>query len=536
MKKLLLLLCIGVSFLLSSCLQTLSMDDYNNAEKKSQEQKKNPDIKAWKGTTCTIDQVALKSFKIKSSLNEKVLSDILFTADDGVHFTGVVEHYILRERRLIVTWDCIAQKVTVNDKEQTPSVDTLDFSRPVTYRFYASDGKYKEFTFEIKQGSYSNLPVVSVETASKNYSKTQWIDGTVKVAGNNTEYVDVSYPMTLKARGNNSNSQKKRSFTIRLDERNKMLGMNKHKRWTLIASAPDRTQLRNCVAYEIASRTALAWTPSTRHCEVILNNEYVGLYEMIEQIRIDKNRVNITEYKLGENAADTLSGGYLLEFDRYPETVSFKTAVRELPVNIKSPDSDIISQAHIDYIKDYLKKIEQLLYEKETPDPAYRDYIDLASFADVWIILELTNCKDATIPGSIWYYKDRGGKLFAGPVWDFDLTTFMNSSSFLLYGYETTDFTSKNRSLWYSRLFRDPVFKAMVKERWMQYMPAFLTIPEFIDAQADMIKDAADRNFQIWTATGWNKDESLAWRDAVDLLKENYLYRLNALNNAISKW
>ena len=94
-----------------------------------------------------------------------------------------------------------------------------------------------------------------------------------------------------------------------------------------------------------------------------------------------------------------------------------------------------------------------------------------------------------------------------------------------------------NRSLWYKKLFTDPVFKARVKERWNQYKSSFETISDFIDHEKDVIKTSATRNWELWEiGQGSNKDELLSWEDAVQRLKENYNIRLNWLDKQINQW
>ena len=493
----------------------------------------------WEPTECTIDDVKFTSFKVLASLNEDVLYDLSFTSDTTVNANvAIVDHYFLPTRHLIASWQCVAARVTVDEVDQQTGVTVNDFTSTVRYRLYASDGQYKQYAFRLEQKSnYTGMPCFSIITGNNNFSKQWWSKGTLKISGQQSGYDDVSHTMSVKLRGNAAAAAQKKSFTVRLDEGAMMLGLPKHKRWCLVANANDRTQLRNRVAYEIASRTALSWTPASRYCEVFINGYYYGLYLMTEQIRVDKNRVNITEMQPGDTTDLALTGGYLLECDRYVDSVSFKTAVRELPINVKSPDAELITPAHMEYLENYFRKIEQLLYYKDDPDPEYRDYIDIASFADAWIVLELTHCRDAKIPGSVWYYKDRGGKLFAGPVWDFDLATFIKSTEFLLYDYETTDFSSTTtRSLWYSRLFRDEVFRAEVKRRWELYYPVFATIPAYIDEQAALISASAEANFAVWRNIKGNNDDDLSWSEAVELMKENYTYRLEFLNSTISAW
>lgn len=493
---------------------------------------------AWKPVDCTIDEVKFKSFKISAMTNDKVMADLTFSSiKEAETNKATVSHYYLKRNYLIPSWDCVAAKVTVNGEEQTPDFSSVDFSEPVTYRLYASDGQYKEYVFSLEQGDYTGFQVVSIVSSRTISNKTVWANSVFKISGQNSGYRDVSYSSKARLRGNNSLQFRKKSYTLKLDDRASLLGMSKHTHWCLLASYPDRTRMRNRVAFEIASRTGLPWTPDTRFCELFVNNEYCGLYLLTEKIKIDKNRVNIAEMTASDTIGENLTGGYLLECDRFADNLSFETAVRHLPINIKSPDEDVITDSQIDYIEEYFKKVEQLLYRSDTPDPEYRDYIDLESFADVWIVLELTNCRDARLPGSVWYYKDKNGPLCAGPVWDFDLYTFNPDNSFLLYDYEITNFSDLDRSLWYSRLFLDPEFKRIVKQRWQEYYPRFQTIPAFIDKQAEMISSSVAANDDVWKVTvEGNPDKGLTWTQSVEELKKNYLNRLQMLNDSITSW
>lgn len=492
----------------------------------------------WKPVDCTINEVKFSSFRINAMNNDKVLADLVFNSfREGDTSRVSVNHYFLKKTHIVPSWNCVAAKVTVNGEEQTPDFSEVDFSNPVTYRLFASDGQYKEYTFSLEQGDYTGFQVVSIISERTISNKKAWASSVFKISGQESGYSDVSYSSEAKLRGNNSLQFRKKSYTVRLDGKASILGMSKHTHWCLLAGAPDRTRMRNRVAFEIASRTGLPWTPDSRFCELFVNSEYCGLYLLTEKIKIDKRRVNITKMDKSDTTGVNITGGYLLECDHHPDNLSFETAVRHLPVNIKSPDEDNITGSQIDYIENYFKTIEQKLYRTDVPDPEYRKLIDLESFADVWIVLELTRCEDARLPGSVWYYKDRNGPLCAGPVWDFDLTTFSNNDSYLLYDYETSDFSLSDRSLWYSRLFLDPVFKDLVKRRWQSYYPSFQTIPDFIDRQAEIIRKSVTANDETWPypITG-NPDAYMTWEGSLEELKQNYLNRLHMLNDFITSW
>ncbi len=493
---------------------------------------------AWKPVDCTISEVMFNSFRIDAMINDRVLADLTFsTIIEGDTNTVVVSHYLLEKDHIVPSWDCVAAKVTVDGEEQSPGITAVDFSKPVTYRLYSSDGQFKEYTFELEQGEYSGFQIAAIVSDRTISNKTVWSPSMFRILGQESGYMDVSYSAKAKLRGNNSLQFSKKSYTVKLENRVSVLGMGKNTHWCLVANTPDRTRLRNRVALEIASRTGLPWTPDSRFCELFEDNKYRGLYLLTEKIRIDRNRVNITEMSSADTIGESITGGYLLECDTHVDNLSFETPVRHLPINIKSPDEDVITDAQIEYIENYFKQVEQLLYRTDTPDPAYREMLDLESFADVWIVLELTHCEDARLPNSVWYYKDKNGPLCAGPVWDFDLAAFNPSTSYLLYDYETADFSLPDRSLWYSRMFLDPVFKDIVKRRWQNYYGAFQSIPAFIDRQAEMIRKSVAANDAAWRyPVSGNPDANLTWEQSIEELKRNYQDRLQMLNDSIASW
>lgn len=79
------------------------------------------------------------------------------------------------------------------------------------------------------------------------------------------------------------------------------MGIAKRRHWVLLANAYDKSQLRSYIAGEIAHATDLAWSPAYRHVELILNGDYVGVYQLTEQVRIAGARVDIEEMSPDDN-------------------------------------------------------------------------------------------------------------------------------------------------------------------------------------------------------------------------------------------
>lgn len=489
----------------------------------------------------TVDDLKLNSYAITASDNTNIYADISFVAAENGELRGRIDHYETSRKSLVASYDAVATKITVGDREQFSGETANDFTAPVIYRLYADDGAYKEFKVVLDAGTGTGFPLVSICTDGGKPvdSRDVWIEATLTLDPQQSECEPLSCAIEIKGRGHNSWKADKKPYAVKLKEKSAVMGMPAHKRWVLLANAHDRTLLRNRTAYEIGRRTQLAWTPANRFVEVMLNGKYLGSYLLCEQIKVNKNRVNITEMESGDIEGEALTGGYLLELDRYYDEVNkFRTKLRDLPVNIKDPDEKVLVPEQKAYISEYMNRIEQLLYADDTPDPTFADYLDTDSFIDWWIVVELTHNRDTRLPGSCYMYKDRGCKLCAGPLWDFDLTTFIDATGFLLAEYETVNEEGESdRSLWYKRLFADPAFKARAKERWQLYKPQFEAIGAFIDAEAEYLRPSAEANWSLWTLTnGSNRDEALEWTDAVERMKENYAKRLAWMDRQISAW
>lgn len=485
----------------------------------------------WTPSSCTIDQVVLKSFEIKSLSNRNVLADMSFQYRNDSTYSARVSHYSLAKDGIVPTWNGIAARVTVNGEDQVPGSTAVDFSSPVKYRFYASDGQYREISFVLEQGDCSGLPVMSMISDRMISDRYTWIPVTFKLTLPSEDRVALSGTANARFLNDNSMPSEKKSFELESDKAVSPLGMGPGRKWNLISNVPDRTYLRNKVAGEISSILDLPLAPSSEYCELFVNGEYMGLYLLSETVSAGVEMTDAGQ----EDAQDPEQSDYLFKLDWNNEGSQFKTAVMELPVNIIYPAG--VSQSGELYARQCFKRIEQCLYQKELPDPEYRNLLDMASFAGSWIAFELTICENSRVPSSVWYFKDAEGKLKAGPVWNSDAGTFNSTDQFVLRDYETTDFNSNRRSLWYSRLFRDEEFVSAVKACWAQHKTELKNIVGFVDEQASVIGETAKSTIQNWpTDRNSNLDSRLPWNEAVDSLKDVLTSRWTFLDKSITSW
>ena len=391
----------------------------------------------------------------------------------------------------------------------------------------------------------TGLPVVIIDTQGGKAvaSKDTYVPGTVRIQGVGDWEGLAETGCEIRGRGNTTWYWPKKPYLLKLNEKQHIFGMHKHKRWVLLANFMDRTLMRNLVSMKVASMTRLAWTPGCVPVELVLNGRHMGSYLLIEQVRVDNHRVAVTEMTPEDNAGDAVTGGYLLELDfHYDNPVQWidpnghnQQWGNGIPFGVKYPDSEEITLQQLAYIKNYVAEAANTLYGKDflNPDTGYAKYIDVDSFIDYWIVFEVMGNHELGNPGSVFMHKDRGGKLVAGPCWDFDWGVLSYNTS----PQARTGLVNR-KAIWYERLMQDPAFKSRLKSRFEELLPQLETIPAYMDECEKLLTASAALNFRMWNPAEdasqngghiINGDENMTFHDAVARLKSIYKERLRVI-------
>lgn len=350
------------------------------------------------------------------------------------------------------------------------------------------------------------LPLLSITTDGGapiiGREKHHYVDADLKIESSDPELA-FEGRMIIKGRGNSTWQAPKKPYRIKLDEKAALLGMPSSRHWALLANHYYKSLLRNQLALEWGDALGMAWTSRIRTVEVELNGDYLGVYQLAETIRIAKTRVDIAELKPSDVTEPKITGGYLFEIDRRRECalastyIQFDTA-RGVPICIESPDEDDIVPEQSQYLREHVQQAEDVLYGPDFADPqhGYAAWFDTASFIDWYLVNELTANPDARNFSSIWNYKDRGGRIMRGPLWDFDLGAGNASHCRTCadpFGFWVRD------GYWYNRLFEDLAFATAVRTRWDEVKDRLAgNLAARIDAAADALGAAVARNFERW--------------------------------------
>ncbi len=369
--------------------------------------------------------------------------------------------------------------------------------------------------------------------------------------------------VTLKGRGHSSWMYlDKKNFSLKFEKSVSLLGMSKAKSWALVSNHFDRSLIRNMIVNDVAS--ALGFYTEYRCVELFVNGDYCGSYQLTAKIKIGAKRVNITDleeknealagddyppvssvtvdlpcgatvkYWEGLESPDDVTGGYLLEVDiasRAKKETSYVKTSRDKYFIVASPE--YLSREEAFYLGEFLQGMEDAIYGQNGVNHLgkhFTSYVDVKTLAERYLIDEMCRNPDGG-ETSTFFYKDsdkKDGRLYSGPLWDYDLSMGNYSGFSAAEGFE-----GKNR-FYYPELFRHAEFTNEIKANYNKIKSL---LEQIINGKADEFKEyirqSADMNFKRWDCMG--KEIRVAPKKAAESFDQACSYIKNFLKTRL-KW
>lgn len=397
---------------------------------------------------------------------------------------------------------------TLGEKRTT----TCELSIPVGWVFTPTSGSNWATGTWVKPGdamSYSGtLPVMFINTegAVPITSKDEYVYADYYVDNMGIEGIenvgsqDAPQLMEIRGRGNYTWSDfDKKPYRIKLDQKTPLLGMKRNKHFALLAHPDDKLGfLRNTVGFEISRRLGLAWTPAQQPVEVVLNGDYLGLYMLTEIIRVEPDRVNITEQANYETNRFLITGGWLVEIDNYLEEEQVRTVEgngNSIWSTYKSPE--LLSDEQRSYLTGLINTANAAIYVSDKTNNSWEKYIDPDTLACFYLTQELLDDTES-FHGSCYWHKENGDstKIMFGPVWDFGNAFHRTPNRFI---YDQPAFTQT----WIGEIAKFPHFQEIVLKHWNRYVRIHhKSMDEFIDDFIGKIYYAAMSDAARWPQYG----------------------------------
>lgn len=316
-----------------------------------------------------------------------------------------------------------------------------------------------------------------------------------------------------------------------LDRREPLLGMPENGDWILYAPYYfDDALVRNPLAMAMSNAIG-RYAPRTRFAEVFIgergravsDDDYLGVYVLMEEIEVDPERVAIAPLLPGDVAEPEVTGGYLFKIDRtgdgesgfYAGSAGGQFSFQQNFVAVE-PREDELVRAQSSYLADRVDEVGWAVADGE----GYDTVMDVDSFIDHHIVNVVMKNPDA-FRLSGYMHQDREGLLVAGPVWDFDRTAGSPNDSRATdprwwdNSNVTSDCTYVFEFGWYAGLFDDPDFSDRYWTRFASVLENELSIEQIdamVDGFADGLAEPAARNQARWGVSDYDSEQE-ALRD-----------------------
>jgi len=396
----------------------------------------------------------------------------------------------------------------------------------------------------------SNLPIVVIQTDQcipddpKITGQMGIIDNGPGMTNNINDAFNGYYgKIGIETRGHSTQLYPKKSYSLETrnsvgeDLKVSLLGFPEESDWILYAPYTDKSMLRNAVSFSLGDRMDDIYCSRIKYCELVLNGDYKGVYILMEKIKRDSSRVNISKLNNDELYGDNLTGGYILAVDwrsdnfiyGYDGWLSRPSPAYPGAMNITFqhyyPEPQDLADAQRNYIRTYITNAENSLTSEKfkSTNIGYHKYFDVPSFVDLMLLNEVSKEVDK-YRLSQYFFKDKdskGGKLVAGPAWDFNFgygNVDYWAPGIDYRGWIYTDVNPWDYSImfWWKRLMEDSYFKNLVYTRWTDLRQETFSdnrIQMLVDSLLSEIDSPKERNYLRWPILGTYVYPNFNWQN-----------------------
>lgn len=234
----------------------------------------------------------------------------------------------------------------------------------------------------------------------------------------------------VRIRGTSSRWFDKKGYKIKFSSSVSIGGLPKSKKFNLLASYMDPTLLRDYLAMQISydmNTLSDRYSPTIRPVKVYLDQAYQGIYYLIDDIGVNKQKINLID------SEDVNKTSFLLEMD----TLAHREGVEgvnyfvlgttdvfdydgdgytDLEYKLDTPEE--VTETQFQFIENYIMNCRAALVNKDLE--TFSSLVDVDAFIDFFLLAEFFRNTDLAGRSTYLYLPDVNEKLIFGPSWDFD--------------------------------------------------------------------------------------------------------------------
>ncbi|MBQ8546338.1 MAG: CotH kinase family protein [Clostridia bacterium] len=367
------------------------------------------------------------------------------------------------------------------------------------------------------------IPIIEINTQNGKEPEKKGEKIACEVKLSNSQGYDFSVGMdaltTINVRGNSTAVASKKPYELEFNVDTSLLGLKAEKEWILLADYYDQSVIRNYTALTLASYfDNMDFNPTPNHVTLFVNDEFKGIYLLTEKVNEEKGRCDV-DTEIVPNQIDypflvVCDTGFIEEKEALWNENCFKIyySGKDIGFEIKYPsvkdlqDTGDTAEAQA-YVKEYIEaSYNSIKYGKaqevsfsDTP-LGFEDLVDVESVIDYYLINEIMLNRDSC-RRSIFMYKEEGGKLKFGPVWDFDycLTTEPWDLPYTESEIESAQkIEIATYSYFYREFFKYDKYYEMTKARFEEKKGAILEVADHLRDYKSRIKNVAIIDAEQW--------------------------------------
>ena len=228
----------------------------------------------------------------------------------------------------------------------------------------------------------------------------------------------------MKGRGNTSWGKPKKGYNITYDKKVSVAGMEKNKKYSILANYQDDSLARNRVLYDLSDAVGMPYASDSRFVDFYVNGFYWGSYLMCEKVEAGSLVADVDdEGYLNEDGTLRDDFSFIAEVDASAGDGDYYVSTKGLKLTIKSPEIEA-GQPYYDEVKAYVKsKFDKFYNATASKLMNLSDYADVESVTKLYLINELGKNWDSGVSSTFFTFKpDENGKykFYGSPVWDYD--------------------------------------------------------------------------------------------------------------------
>ena len=355
------------------------------------------------------------------------------------------------------------------------------------------------------------------------------------------------YRAQIRVRGANSRSYPKLSYKIRLDDRHYLLDITKkirgNRHYVLIAVWNDYSLMRTPMGLDLMSRLeGIPFSPHYMYAEVYFDDVYAGVYLLVEDIRVDENRIDIDDTNTGDTnsflvasaPARDIQLSYFADYDGGYYGVRDESSFGSMRIR-----SQIYNQQQLDFIQNTLNRAWNSIPDKKTAEQRF----DIASLVDVYIAAEIIKGLDIAWNNHFWmHYDESTDKVYFSALWDLKFGGGNHSghdgfwASFEGLGMIAAQGQWGQYNRWFIELMKQVWFRESVQKRFAEIDDVLDSIVPGLRVNYSLHRASFERNFARWPRGNIGTDSNFTPKQVVALRdnEENADYLINWMDQRIA--